>query len=120
MIRGQSKRDGTLAAVVVCDVCNRVIDNAGKAAMVYRSPGLGEDEFYTVMHVHKGECFDRAEVELAGKDGAPWCELTDHINEVITSTGLTFDKLVMKEVATRVNVLYYGDVREAFVKAIAD
>ena len=66
--------------------------------MVFRSRGLGEDELYQVKHVHKGACHDRAETELVGDAGAPWRELTDHLNEVVVSTGLTFDNLVMKEV----------------------
>jgi hypothetical protein len=66
--------------------------------VVFRSEGLGEDELYQVKHVHEGPCHDRAEAELVGDRGAPWRELTDHLNEVVTSTGLTFDRLVMKEV----------------------
>jgi hypothetical protein len=98
MIFGQSKPGGTLMPAIICDVCGQPITRAGLGAAVFRSRGLGEEELYTIKHVHKGTCHDTAEAELTGGRRGPWVELTDHLSQVITSAGLTFDTLLMKEV----------------------
>ena len=114
MILMQSKRD-RMQAVFVCDVCKQVIEDAGKGAVVFRSQGLGEEELYHPIHVHKGRCHDQAEATFAKGSSAPWHELMDHLNDVACGAGLTFKDMLLKEVSWCMSALtpqQYGAICE--------
>ena len=72
MIRIQSEGgvERRITPIFVCDVCNEPITDVGAGAAVFRDRGQGEDELHIVKHVHKGDCYNRAEAQLVGRPGS--------------------------------------------------
>jgi hypothetical protein len=81
--------------VFVCDICNKPITDIADAAAVFRERGRCEGELHTVMHVHKGDCHDRAMAQLGGCQGdARWAELQDHLNDLMVAAGVTLRTII--------------------------
>jgi len=77
-------RNSRYAPVLICDVCNQLITSVTEGAAVFpnRSPEHAfwpDGQFLNVMHVHKGQCHDTAEVVLGGRAVAGWTELSHHL-----------------------------------------
>lgn len=100
MIRIQSEGgiNRRITPVFVCDVCNEQITDIVKGAAVFRDRGHGEGELHTVLHVHKGSCHNQAESMMVGRSGAPWHELRDHLNDVVTGMGVSIRDMIEREV----------------------
>jgi hypothetical protein len=83
---------GRSAPLLVCDVCAQPIRDAGLAAAVFPRSDV-EGEIFSVLHVHKGACHDRAEADLDGAAGAPWQELRHHLVYLLGNVGLDDESL---------------------------
>lgn len=83
--------EGEIIPVIVCDVCNKRIEEVMKAAAVNLSIlDLGKIPT-KVLHVHKGECHDLAEARVKEQYGhyAGWEELSMHLYYLCYNLGLT-------------------------------
>lgn len=88
MIRYLRTDRGGDMAIVACDVCGLQIEDPTLAvAISLRSKVVGE--MYDAVHVHKGECDDRASLRFGGELKTVAEELTHHLRRLIHNTGLT-------------------------------
>lgn len=83
---------GRSAPVLMCDVCGERIKLVGMGAAVFpRSDSDGAE--VEVLHVHKGECHDKAESRVGSGKGAPWQELGNHFSYLLHNIGLPMSRL---------------------------
>lgn len=80
-------RDQRNCPVVVCDVCQDMIGNAGEGAVVFRC-SAPENSKLVCLHVHKGECHDKAE---EGIEDAGWEELGAHMAYIMSNLGIDLE-----------------------------
>ena len=72
------ENNGRTAPILVCDICDTPIDDAGEGAAVFKSIPNGSST--KVLHVHKKGCHNKAEMQLGGRSATGWQELKDHLN----------------------------------------
>ena len=92
--------NGFTGAIVVCDICEKRIEDAGGGAAVYPSV-YTEEEILEVLHVHRGSCRKMAEKKLGGKNNTVSDELIDHMLNACASVGLSVEELERKRNANR-------------------
>ena len=86
--------EGRYAPVLICDICEQRITDAGLAGVVSRTDQAGGVELNEVLYAHKGRCLDAAEEKLGGYRVTGWRELSDHLIDLLYNCGLTVEKLV--------------------------
>lgn len=78
---------GVYAPLCVCDMCGQRITDANQALALYPNhSGPGAGERVEVLHVHKGECDQRA-TNGFGDDGGT-DELSTHLVYLLNNVGL--------------------------------
>ncbi len=102
MIRMQSSGgiDSRILPVFVCDVCKKPIRNIRDGMAVIRSFGLGEDELYDVLHVHKSTCNSDAVRQSGAQESGPWFELVHHLNDLTIGMGVTIRDFINNEIGS--------------------
>ena len=85
-------------AVFVCDICGKPITKISDGLVVFRDHGVGGEELLGFMHVHKGNCDDKATSQASSGTRNLSRELADHLNELAISTGATIGSMIKKQV----------------------
>ncbi len=89
-------KEGRYSAVIICDHCQKRIEDYQLAAESVMSGNDKKDgELLEVFHVHKGECLDQMENKATAKGlRMGWSELRDHLLQVSMNVGLSPEKLL--------------------------
>lgn len=86
MIR-QVYRYGAYHPIVVCDVCEKIIEDASKATVVFPMvSGERPGDINSLHHAHKGQCLKHAELQLGGGLKCGTMELTHHLLLLLENT----------------------------------
>lgn len=83
--------NGRYAPLLLCDTCGKRIENSGMGAAVHAN-GREEGEYLDVLHVHKGQCHDKAEADLGGTSSVGWEELNVHLLHLTHNAGFTLEQ----------------------------
>ena len=86
------QKQGRDIPMVICDICNTWIENAGEAVAVWKA-AQNDGEMSDVLHVHKRGCHNEAEHMLGGRQSCSWEELSCHILYLASNTDLPPEKL---------------------------
>jgi hypothetical protein len=85
---------GRAAPVVICDICGKRVEEADLGAAVFpRMQSESEGTVVQVLHVHKGPCHDKAQLQLGGVRDTAWQELRIHFSYLLHNLGLSVEKL---------------------------
>jgi hypothetical protein len=74
--------------IVVCDVCGDMIANVNEGAVVFPC-SAPENSKLSCLHVHKGDCHDKAE---ENQQNAGWEELGAHMAFVMSNLGIDLER----------------------------
>ena len=75
----RGNRDGRIAAIMTCDICDTIIGDAMEGAAVF-AIATEEGQTLPAMHAHKLSCLDKAEgLILRSAKAMGWEELSVHM-----------------------------------------
>lgn len=80
------KEKDEIIPVVTCDFCGRQIIDALKGVVVNQSVSNMGKTPTAILHAHKGECHDRAELMMGRQ--SEWEELSAHLYYLCNNLGL--------------------------------
>jgi hypothetical protein len=77
--------------IIRCDVCGEIIMDAGMAAVLRKTQRLAEGEESEVLYVHKRQCLNKMERQLASDTCMD--EMNTHLMHLIINAGSSPAKL---------------------------